>query len=99
MAELADSFDALADQDMWVEAVSVLAGLVFPAFARAFIDNTVDLPDEVYGVGTVLGAEYAAPGDYKRPIQVGAGVNAVIAFGNRFDAVSRFIPENPEVSN
>lgn len=98
MDELEDSFDALTNQQLWIDAVLAIAGLIAPAVLKVLVEGMVDLPDEVYGIGVITGSEVAAPDDMTRPLQMGAGANVGIAVGNRFDGAAKYLPQNPEVS-
>lgn len=95
--ELDESFQALTDTEMWMDALVVLVGYLVPAVLKMLIDSRYDLPDEVYGLGTIAGAQVAAPDGYKRTAQIGAGMHVVVSAGNRSEQVSQWLPNSPVV--
>lgn len=67
------AFDELMDSDVWVSAASVFAGYLAPNIVANVVEGRggVDLPNELYGVATALGAEAFTD---QRMVTVGAGV-------------------------
>ncbi|GAB3318478.1 hypothetical protein EI982_06910 [Haloplanus rallus] len=89
MGELADSFDTLADSDMWTDI-----GILFGSFlAGTVVRNLIephspwDLPDEVYGVAIVLGAGYLPEGT--NIARMGGGLYTVDKLAERLDLKQR----------
>lgn len=81
--DIGEAFDAVADTDLWIDVVSLLAGFAAAAVAQSAIENraNTDLPDEVYGMVVVGAAEVVPLGEYTREVQLGGaghtGLNAV----------------------
>jgi hypothetical protein len=80
MGSLEDAFDVIADGDMWEEAAAVLGGFLAPTVARNVLEGETefDVPDEAYGVGVLIVANWSPL--YAREMQVGGGVYAVDKF-------------------
>jgi len=96
--ELTDSFEALADSEMWVEAAAVGGGLAAPSVVESGIERigmVPNLPAEGYAaVAIVLLQMFDVP--YGAQMQMGAGANAVINGAKRFTegtAADSYIPE------
>jgi len=83
-----DAFGKLADPGfardtaLLVSGYSIAAGLGVAAESM----TDYDAPTEVYGLATVVGAEYApgVSGRQKRHVQLGAGAHTALALGERF---------------
>jgi len=84
MPELADSFDALADEDLWMESAAVAGGYMGSSLAQSTLDGMlpVDVPNEAYGVG-VAAVGYAYGGGFNKEVTTGGAVNALDAFAQR----------------
>lgn len=84
MAELADSFDALADEQMWMQTVAVAGGYMGASVAQMTVDGMlpVDVPNEGYGLG-VAAVGYAYGGGYNREIATGGALYTTDAFAQR----------------
>jgi hypothetical protein len=79
MAEIADEFSRLMDSEFVIHVVIVLAAYMVPTLLKNTIEgrDVVDLPDEVYGLVTVLGSGYLLDGDYRKFAGIGGGVYTV----------------------
>jgi hypothetical protein len=56
MADFGDATDAVTDEENWMDAAAVLAGLGGAVVLRNGIDSRFEMPDEVYGVVVAAGA-------------------------------------------
>lgn len=96
MADFEDAFETLAEPELWMDVGLVIVGVVAPALAkRGFETYAADLPNEVYGLGTIVGA-FVVPSDYRHQVQIGAGANVAMEVADRSDAAN-FVPSVPEV--
>jgi hypothetical protein len=79
MADVTDEFSRLMDSEFVVHVVVVLAAYMVPTLLKNTIEgrDVVDLPDEVYGVVTVLGSGYLLDGEYRKFAGIGGGVYTV----------------------
>ncbi|MFB6087851.1 MAG: hypothetical protein ABEJ85_04960 [Haloarculaceae archaeon] len=79
-----DALDELADPEFWTQAGAVFAGFVGPTVAKNLIEpNTdYDIPDELYGVLVVAGAQYAPA--YERELMLGGGLYTVDQLAIRY---------------
>lgn len=86
--EFGDAFDALADDDFWMDAAMIFVGFLAPNVAANVIEGRLgqDLPNELYGVGTAAAAEMFTD---QRMVSVGAGLYTVDALAQRFNVKQR----------
>lgn len=91
MAELTDSFEVLADGEMWVNIVVLGAGFMSGTLIKNTVEgrDLVNLPDESYGIGVVLASYFALDGDYQRFGMLGGGLYTVDKAAQRFGIKSR----------
>jgi len=89
MGELADSFDTLADSDMWMDVAILFGAFLAGTVARNLIEpnSPWDLPDEVYGVLVVLGAGYLPEGE--NMARMGGGLYTADKLAVRFGLKQR----------
>jgi len=89
MGELADSFDTLADSDMWMDVAILFGAFLAGTVARNLIEPNLpwNLPDEAYGVGVVLGAGYLPEGT--NMARMGGGLYTVDKLAERWDLKQR----------
>lgn len=88
-SNLSDSFDVLADADEWERAAGVFAGYLAPTVVRNLAEpNTpFDLPDEVYGVATMVGGQYLPM--YQNEVSLGGAVYTVDKLAERAELKQR----------
>lgn len=81
---LDDSFDALADEDLWMETAAVAGGYIGSAVARGTVEGMLpfDLPNEAYGVG-VAAAGYAYSPMYNKQVAMGGAVYTLDSLAQR----------------
>ncbi len=96
--ELTDSFQAVADSEMWVEAAAIGGGLVAPSVVEKGVEQisaVPNLPAEGYGlVAIVVFQLLEVP--YSGQMQMGAGANVLVNGVSRFTdgtAADEYIPE------
>jgi hypothetical protein len=89
MGELADSFETLADSDMWTDVGILFGGFMAPTVARNLIEPNLpwDPPDEAYGVAVVLGAGYLPEGT--NMARTGGGLYVADKLAERADLKQR----------
>ncbi len=83
--EAMDALDELADPEFWGQAGAAFAGFLGPTVAKNLIEpnTSYDIPDEVYGMLVVAGAQFAPA--YQNELMLGGGLYAVDQFAERFD--------------
>lgn len=86
---LNDSFDVLLDEDEWMEAGAVFAGFMAPSVVRNLLEGGMpfDAPDELYGVATMVGGQYAPM--YANAISLGGGVYVADKLAERAELKQR----------
>lgn len=78
----------LTSQDLWMNAVLVVAGLALPEVLRRMVEgNGTDLPNEVYGVGVAVASYMVASGSTAKGLAGGASAYTVLKLGERFDLI------------
>jgi hypothetical protein len=87
-SNLTANFDPLMKKTTWEHGLAVLGGLVASLAIAHVVDQRMDLPDEVYGLGTVVGAQAVVPGKYRRYVQAGGVAHTGMSAGNRVVAQS-----------
>lgn len=70
--------ERLMDLDMWEEVAFVFGGYLAPTLVQAILEgrDLIELPNEVYGLATIVGAGFA-PGldrSHRAAASVGGGV-------------------------
>lgn len=82
------AFEAIADDDFWMTAVMVFVGFLVPNIVANVLEGglSIDLPNELYGVATVAGAEMFTD---QRMVSVGGGLYTVDALAQRFNVKQR----------
>ncbi len=85
--EFGGAFDALADDDTWMDAAEVAAGYIGPMAVANVAEGATqfDVPNEAYGL---LGI-YAGEKMGRRMVSVGSGVYTIDALGQRFGLKNR----------
>jgi len=80
-----DSLDELADPEFWTKAGAVFAGFMAPTVVRNIAEphSPWDVPDELYGVGVIVGAQYSP--EYKRHLMLGGGLYSVDKLAERLN--------------
>lgn len=91
MAELTDSFEVLADGEMWMNIVVLGAGFMGGTLVKNTVEgrNLVDAPDEAYGLVVSVASYYALDGDYQKFATIGGGLYTVDKLAQRFGVKSR----------
>lgn len=91
MDSITENFEPLADTDLAFDAGVVLASYAGPSLYRPMVESATgfDLPNEVYGVGQIVGAEMLLDGDAKRPVQIGSAVYTIDQLAHRFNVRQR----------
>ncbi|MFD1588712.1 hypothetical protein ACFR9U_17170 [Halorientalis brevis] len=81
---LDDSFDALADEELWMQTAAVGGAYMGSAVAQGALDGMlpVDVPNEAYGVG-VAAVGYAYGGSFNRQLATGGALYTLDAFAQR----------------
>jgi hypothetical protein len=83
-----DAFGKLADPGFARDTALLVSGYSIAAALGVAAESMTDYdaPTEVYGLVTVVGAEYApgVSGRQKRHVQLGAGAHTALALGERF---------------
>jgi hypothetical protein len=89
MADLSEQFQMLADSDMVVEVIVVLAAFMIPTIARNVLEpNTpFDVPDEAYGVLVAFGATFLP--EYREQAMLGGGLYSADKAAERFGLKQR----------
>ncbi|MCU4926655.1 hypothetical protein OB905_11790 [Halobacteria archaeon AArc-dxtr1] len=66
----------LLDFSMWMEVVLVFAGYLLPYMLKTFLEgrDIVTLPNEAYGVATIMGTGIIFSGNTRQALGVGGGV-------------------------
>lgn len=84
MPELADSFDALADEDLWMQTAAVAGGYMGASIAQSTLEGMMpfDVPNEAYGVA-VAGVGYAYGGGFNRELTTGGALYTVDSLAQR----------------
>ena len=85
MDELTDSFEMLMDTDLWLQAVVILAAFLAPTVLRNVLEGRLpfDVPDEGYGIGVIVGAQYLPA--YRAETTTGGAVYVVDKAAERAD--------------
>jgi len=75
------AFDALADDDTWMDAAEVAAGYAGPMVGANVLEGSMpfDAPNEAYGLAGVAAGEYAG----RRMVSVGSGLYTLDALARR----------------
>jgi len=76
------AFEALASEEYWIEILLVFVGFLVPVVVANVIEGYMgfDLPNEVYGLGTMAGVEMVSD---QHMATVGAGVYTADVFAER----------------
>ncbi|WP_306056984.1 hypothetical protein [Natronococcus wangiae] len=71
-----EELERLIDFDLWEEVALVFAGYLLPVVVKTVLEGRgiVELPDEVYGLISMVGAGYALDGRQRNAAAVGGGV-------------------------
>lgn len=79
-----DALDELADPEFWSQAGAVFGGFLAPTVVRNFAEGSLpyDIPDELYGVAVIVGAQYSPA--YKQQLMLGGGLYSVDKLAERF---------------
>ncbi len=87
MAEFGDNFEKLADGEMWVNFIVLAAAYVATRGIETFAEGLTDynIPNEVYGVLIILGANGYLDGRYREYGMAGGGVYVLDEVGKRFE--------------
>lgn len=77
------AFDALADDEVWMDAAMVAGGYLVPAVGGTALENAagIDLPNELYGAAGIAVSEMAIG---QPMVSVGSGLYTVDALSQRF---------------
>ncbi|WBE14029.1 structural protein VP6 [Saline Natrinema sp. J7-1 virus 1] len=71
-----EELERLMDFEFWEEVLVIFAGYLLPVVVKTVLEGRgiVELPDEVYGVISIIGAGYGLEGSYKHSAIMGGGV-------------------------
>jgi len=80
--DIDDEIDRLVNFDHWETVILVAVGFILPMLIKNTIEGRglLDLPDELYGVITMLATGFLLDGDYRVYSGMGAGVYSVDKF-------------------
>ena len=81
---LTEQFDAVLDDEMWLEIAAVGGGFLAAGTAQSVLEGSLpwSIPNEVYGVAVVLAAmQVDVP--YSKQMAMGGGLNALDAAAQR----------------
>lgn len=84
MANLEESFDQMADADMWMDLAAIGGGYLGSTVAQSVIEGAAgfDAPNEVYGVGVAyLG--YTVDVEYSDRMAMGGGLYTLDSLAQR----------------
>jgi len=82
--ELTDSFDDLADTEMWIEVAALGAGFMGASIIQTVGEGAVpfDLPNEVYGLGVAY-VGFTVDMDHSNKVAMGGGLYTVDSLAQR----------------
>lgn len=82
-SNLTKSFDVVMDEDEWMKAAGVFTGYLAPRVVQNVTEDSLpfDAPNELYGVATMVGAQYAPA--YSKSLALGGGVYTVDQLAQR----------------
>ncbi len=85
--EFGGAFDALADDDTWMDAAEVAAGYLGPGMVANVAEGSTpfDIPNEAYGLAGIAAGEKMG----RRMVSVGSGVYTIDALAQRFGLKNR----------
>lgn len=83
---IGDYFDTLTDADFAMDAGTVLAAYMAADVAGPVVEGfaPIDLPNESYGILTIVAAEAAMSGSRKVLVQYGGAVHTLESVSERF---------------
>lgn len=83
MTDLSQSFEQVADFDMWETAAATTAGFMVPHIIANVVESRAgfDLPNEVYGIAVVAAGQMAPM--YGAELSMGGGIYSVDAAAQR----------------
>lgn len=87
MADISKEVGALADADMWMDVLFLFVGFVVPTLLANTVDDRIaDLPNEVYGLVIVVGANVLMDSrtSTTRMLSLGGGLYTLDAVLDRF---------------
>jgi len=82
---MTDSFDVLADPDMWESAAATAGGYLGSSIAQSALEGSMpfDVPNEAFGLGVAYAGDQFSPA-YGSEIATGGMIYAVDALAQRF---------------
>lgn len=92
MADYADAFGVVADDDTWMPVVIALGAFLAGTLLQHVIEQRagVDVPvDEVYGIAVIIAANMQFSGDTAMYATIGGGIHTAEALARRFGLKQR----------
>jgi hypothetical protein len=85
-----EEIDRLVNFDHWEMVVLVAVGFMLPMLIKNTIEGReiLSLPDELYGVATMVATGFLLDGEYRKFAGIGAGVYSVDKFLTRIGVKS-----------
>jgi hypothetical protein len=82
---MTDSFDVLADPDMWESAAATAGGYLGSSIAQRTLEGSMpfDVPNEAFGLGVAYAGSQFSPA-YQRDLATGGMIYFVDALAQRF---------------
>ena len=83
MLDFDGAFDALADDDLWINAAMVFGGFIAPEVAGNVIEGVgPDVPNELYGIAVAAGSEMVLD---EQMVTAGAALHTLDTLATRLD--------------
>lgn len=86
-SNLSNQYETLANGELWINFLVLAAAYVVTRGVETFAEGMTDfdIPNELYGVITILGANGWLAGDYRQYAMAGGGIYVLDEVGKRFE--------------
>lgn len=90
-----EEVERLIEFDMWERVALVFAGFLLPTIVQTVLEGRgiVNLPNEVYGLATIVASGYFLDGTYRNAAGVGGGVYVVDQVANERMGIEQQLTE------